>query len=163
MSNELKAKQYHVDVIFDPELAIPGGDPFSYGGDVEGKTFSITVDSNLAWFELHLKTKSGDQDAVFTTVVVQWLTPQREPMKTPEAFAVQRTGNDQATILNMNRVAVEGDVVSFNFEIGVVYKGRTYTSPDPTIINVDPTGPPSLAAQGLPEGRTGVLNAPAVA
>jgi hypothetical protein len=143
MAKDLKAKKYEIDVIFDAALAVAGLDPFSYKGDVEGlgKDFNLQISQSLAWIDFHLKLKNtvNDQEVVFTTDVVQWISPDGKPVPIPESFAVQRNEEDLATLVNINRVDTPGEL-TFNFEIGVVYKGRTFTSPDPTIINVDPTG-----------------------
>ncbi|MFL6194734.1 MAG: hypothetical protein ACJ75H_11225 [Thermoanaerobaculia bacterium] len=144
MAKDLKAKKYEIDVLFDAALAAAGLDPFSYKGDIEGKgkDFQLLIDQNLGWIDLHLKTQNAKDDAaaVFSTGVIQWLSPQGTPDPTPVSFAVQRSADDLATLVNINRVELKGSQVTFNFEIGVVYRGKTFTSPDPTIINVDPTG-----------------------
>lgn len=144
MAKDLKAKKYEIDVIFDAALAAAGLDPFSYKGDVNGigKDFQLLIDQNLGWIDFHLKMKrgEGDQDGVFTTDVLQWLSAEGKPIPAPDSFAVQRSTDDLATLININRVELKDSQVTFNFELGVVYKGKTFTSPDPTIINVDPTG-----------------------
>jgi hypothetical protein len=145
MAEKLSAEKYEIDVIFDVAKAMTGADPFSYAGDVNGsgKDFRLKIRQNLAWIDFNLKVVNGFGSELvgFTTNVFQWLSPGKKPIPTPiHSFNAQRHGDDLATLINTNRVAVKGDEVDFNFEIGVVLQGKTFTSPDPTIINVDPTG-----------------------
>lgn len=151
MAKEIKAKKFEVEVLFDP--AKISTDPFSYKVDgVLSDDFKLTVDVPLGWFELTLQQGSG---ASFTTTPVQWVF-NLAPISTPASFTVQRNNQLKITILNINRAGQEPQ--TFGFEIAVMYQGKTYTSPDPTIINVDPT-------QGVPQPLSGrkALGAPVAA
>ena len=131
MAKDIKAKKYSVEVIFNPDHIAT--DPFSYVVDgLPGEEFTITVDVPLAWIELTLRQGPG---ASFTTMPIQWIFDD-SPIPTPPAFAVQRNNQLKVTILNINQAGQEP--LTFGFEIAVMYQGKTYTSTDPTIINVDP-------------------------
>lgn len=141
MAKEIKAKKFDVDVIFDPDKI--SSDPFSYVIDgVSSEDFTIKLDVPLGWFELTLKQGPG---ASFTTTPIQWIFNQ-SPIPTPTSFNVQRNNQLKVTILNINQAGQEP--LTFGFEIAVMYQGKTYTSPDPTIINVDPTQGAALPLNG---------------
>jgi len=137
MSKEIKADKYEIEVIFTPEKI--STDPFTYrvDGGEEKDSFELEVRVPLAWVELKLREGTG---AAFTTTPIQWIFDQA-PVPTPPQFSVQRRNKLEIMILNINEAGQEKQ--RFGFEIAVMYQGKTYTSPDPTIINVDPT-------QGVP-------------
>lgn len=152
MANEIKAKKYEVEVIFTPERI--ASDPFSYkvDGGIEKEDFEIHVDVPLAWIELKLRQGTG---ASFTTTPIQWIFNEM-PIPAPPQLSVQRRNELDVTILNINEAGLETQ--SFHFEVAVMYKGKTYTSPDPTIINVDPT-----QSAPVPLNAREVLGAPVAA
>ena len=141
MAQEIKAEKFQTTVIFDASK-IGTSDPFTFAGDgvsPDGEDFTISVQTPLAMISLEAKTVNGDSTAVFTTSSIQWLDPEGFPITTPTALFVQRTTPLHVTLLSVNRAKVANE--QFNMEVSVVYKGRTYTSPDPTIINVaEPPG-----------------------
>lgn len=141
MAQEIKAEKFQTTVIFDASK-IGAGDPFSFAGDGAsegGKSFTISVKAPLALIGLDVKTLNGEGFAVFTTSSIQWLDSEGFPISTPAPLFVQRSNPLQLTLVSVNRSRVADE--RFNMEIGVVYNGRTFTSPDPTIINVaEPPG-----------------------
>jgi hypothetical protein len=142
MAQEIKAEKFQTTVVFDASKIAAGGNPFSFSGDGAsegGEDFTIPVKTPLALIGLDVKTFNGDGFAVFTTSSIQWLDSEGFPISTPAPLFVQRSNPLQLTLVSVNRARVADE--RFNMEIGVVYKGRTYTSPDPTIINVaEPPG-----------------------
>ena len=139
MANELKAVEHTVEVIFDPApLTV---DPFTYrlDGGKASPILSCLVGANLALFRFSLTTKGDPADgAVLTSNPIQWLSSSRMPISMPSSFFFQRTNDLDMIVVNLNQVTETGVEVPFGFEIAVIYQGRTHTSPDPTIINVQP-------------------------
>jgi hypothetical protein len=139
MPTELKAVEHVIEILFD--TAHLATDPFTYrvDDDKPSPSFKITVGANVAVFRFFLTT-TGDPlvQGVLGTSPIQWLSSAGTPTTLPSSFFSQRTDDLNMILMNLNEVAEPGELVSFNFEIAVVYQGRTYTSPDPTIINVQP-------------------------
>ena len=143
MDNEIKAVEHTVRIIFDPKRLKE--DPFTFqvdAGPVE-EDFSIEVHANVAVILFYLQTLTEDlqHEASLATSPIQWLTPAGSAAPMPASFFLRRDGDSQMTLIDLNGVDIPHDKVTFNFEIAVVYKGRTYTSPDPTIVNVQPPPP----------------------
>jgi hypothetical protein len=156
MATELKAVRHDITILFDP--AALATDPFSYqidGGPVE-EDFRIEVRSNLAVFDFFLRTQTSTPQgslASFATSPLQWLSASLTPTPMPGAFFFQRDNDLSMTLINLNSVEIPDEKFSFNFEIGVVYQGRTYTSADPTIINVQPPPPAPDESEPWPDSR----------
>lgn len=144
MGTELTAVQYNVTIRFDP--AKLDTDPFSYqidNGPID-EDFKIEVKSNLAVFDFVLWTLTSDPHSAvgrLTTDPLQWLSSSQDPIPRPASFFLSRSTDLTMTLVNLNTVEIPDEKFSFNFEIGVVYQGRTYHSADPTIINVQPPPP----------------------
>lgn len=132
MAMEIKAEKYEIEVIFTPENI--STDPFTYRVDGGGEQpdFKLRVDVPLAWIELKLKSR---EEAAFTTSPIQWIWNQLPAPKPPQ-FSVQRRNQLEVMILNINEAGTEPQ--TFGIEISVMYQGKTYTSPDPTIVNTEP-------------------------
>ncbi len=142
----ITAQKSRITVKFDPSQI--GTNPFSYeldGKPLEGSVFEIFVDKELAILTFRLTTVGGGAQAAFTTSPLQWLSAAETPVPLPPGLSVLRNSDEDVTVLDVNSVIV--GQVDFPFEVGVVYKGKTYTSPDPTIINTPITGGPELATE----------------
>lgn len=139
MPSELKAVEYIVKVLFD--VTKLDSDPFQFqvdGGPIEDD-FRLEIASNVAVIRLYLQTLTQDPECqgTFTTNPLQWLNAAGTAAPMPPCFYGNRESDTKMTLIDLNSIKIP-DQVAFNFEVGVVFNGRTYTSPDPTIINVQP-------------------------
>jgi hypothetical protein len=159
-AQEIKAEKFQTTVIFDAEK-ITTGDPFTFAGDgasPDGADFTIEVKTPLAQIGLGVTTLNGGGSfAVFSTSAVQWLDAAGNPISIPSSLFLQRNNGLQLTILSVNRAVVADE--QFNMEIAVVYNGRTYTSPDPTIINVAEPPGNALQVSGMDVTQAAVMSA----
>lgn len=139
MAHELKAVEYNIKVLFDTKKL--SSDPFQFqvdGGPIS-EDFVLEINKNVGVFRFYLQTLTEDLEHLGTlaTSPLQWLTAAGTSAPMPPCFYFQREGDSKMTLIDLNGIEIP-DKVTFNFEVAVVYKGRTYTSPDPTIINVQP-------------------------
>lgn len=91
---------------------------------------SVTIDEKDSQVEVLLKLTSGSGTLVFASNPVNWNagTPAGQ-------FTVSAGGGDSITITD-----ADTQYGSFGFTVNVLYNGTPYTSPDPTIINKQPSG-----------------------
>lgn len=140
MATDLKTVEHVIQILFNTTSLT---NPFLYRIDDAKEptpTFSLKIEANTAVLRFYLTTVGGpDISAVLGTNPIQWLSPAGTPTPLPSSFFSQRTDDLNMILMNLNQVTLEP--ITFNLEFAVVYQGRTYTSPDPTIINVQPPPP----------------------
>lgn len=120
--------------VFTIEVAVnltPAGAIWTYNGQSQLK---INVEPGLALIELTLQ--SG---AAYVTNPINWYAFNQQPTVTPKQISVSRESNQFTTILDDNQSSSSDASETFHFLISVTIDGKTYTSPDPTIINHKPT------------------------
>lgn len=144
MPTALTAIDYNVKILFD--TAKLNTDPFLFqvdNGPIQ-QDFSLEIDTNIAVIHFYLLTLTENLEHLgsLATGPIQWLSATGSASPMPATFFLRRQGESQMTLIDLNDVETSGKV-TFNFEIAVVYRGRTYTSPDPTIVNVQPPPVPS--------------------
>jgi hypothetical protein len=110
---------------------------------------SVTVDprqTTIVVITLVTVSSSGLTATYSPGNALTWVAPG------PPAWALGWWVNDpqdQSTVLNVKSInmgpTTKGD---WGFNLNVVYDGQTYTSPDPTIINIEPTGGMDGAGEG---------------
>jgi hypothetical protein len=98
---------------------------------------SVTVDPRqTAVIAITLLTTSPSSPAAIfdTSNPMTWMPP------APPTWAMQGW-LDQPTVLYVKSINQGPNPKGqWNFVVNVTYDGQTYTSPDPTIINIEPTG-----------------------
>jgi hypothetical protein len=151
---------FDVKVVFVPPTT-PGGSDYAF------RFFGLTAPNNAkvqtpqADFTLTLST-NGPGTVAFTADPIVWLLPgdQTAPIDRPGYITEPvATGSRQIAFTDLNPVDPEAAMILVSFEVNVSYQPasnddsprslsseglaffeETFTSHDPTIINVDPTG-----------------------
>jgi hypothetical protein len=152
---------FDVEVMFIPPTT-PGGTDYAF------RFFGLTAPNNAnvqtpqADFTLTLSV-NGPGTVAFTADPIVWLPPgdQTEPIDRPSYITEPiATGSNQLAFTDFNPVDPEAAMILVSFVVNVSYQpdsnddsprrlssegiaffeNNTFTSHDPTIINVDPTG-----------------------
>jgi hypothetical protein len=150
--------QIEVEVTYNP-TGIPA---FKFYG--LGPNHSVFVEAPTAIFVLTLSPIGFDGAVTFAPVTaetdgpISWFTPgSGDPIVRPDfvSYPELSQGSTVLTFTDTNTASGQHDLVGFavNIEVASPSRGlmfftsrQPYSSPDPTIINVDPTGPPPTDA-----------------
>jgi hypothetical protein len=153
---------FDVAVVFVPP-AVPGGDPIFRFFGLTGPN-NAKVEVAEADFTLTL-SNNGSGTVVFDTAAITWLKPgdQTSPIPQPDYILDLTVTDTVVTFTDLNQADPSAHIlVSFVVNVqytpavanglagddgtvfyssrGIAFVAETFTSHDPTIINVDPTG-----------------------
>lgn len=125
------ASEYFMTIKFQP----PQGDQLpKFTAEPE----LLQVDAGVHMILINLVTEGGPPgiNAVFAPRAIDWTDKDGFVRVTPPAFALTYS-QEQLLLQDQNVAGTHG---TFEFIVYVSYLGFTYASPDPTIINKQPTG-----------------------
>jgi hypothetical protein len=129
---------YEIQVTFHPGNIGSPAPLFTFQGNIDPETNTITVLPGLAMIIFSLETEEMMPpefgQAIFQTSPVQWMNAQDgTPTETPGMFTVQRAHGTAVTLLDFN-ANMQGPAETHVFNLVVAYKGQTYGA-DPSIVN----------------------------
>lgn len=127
-------------------VIVTAGDPPSISFQGVGPQNSIRVDHETATFSLTLSTVGFQESDIVTfdpQEPILWLTPGAEQTIGQPVFITNFDLNDTSTVITFTdtNTATPNDEVLISFRVQALINGNPFTlatSPDPTIINVDP-------------------------
>jgi len=139
--NDVVNRKRKIAVAFDASQTGSGQKPFTINPDF------IRIANRLADIVLNLTTvNGGGLQATFDEAnPVQWYQDGK-PIGRPIAFSDPKLDNGDLR-LKFSDVNNTTQEMEYGFTVTVDYNGQTYTSPDPTILNLPPTLQPSPSLQ----------------